>query len=72
MSAEGVVRRDELVWRAALQHGTPIVQVLSGGYTRESTPCIAASLEHLFRTFGLGEGGHAGLAGTAQPGETAS
>jgi hypothetical protein len=43
-----------MVWRAALERRVPVVQVLSGGYTRESTPCIAASLEHLFRTFGLG------------------
>lgn len=54
VSAEGVLRRDEMVWQAALDHGAPIVQVLAGGYTRESTPCIAASIENLFQRFDLG------------------
>jgi hypothetical protein len=43
-----------MVWQAALDHGAPIVQVLAGGYTRESTPCIAASIENLFQRFDLG------------------
>lgn len=32
----------------------PIVQLLSGGYTRESTPCIAACITALFSKFDLG------------------
>eukprot|EP00887_Chlorella_sp_A99_P001400 scaffold8.g1400.t1 len=63
VSTEGVRRRDELVWAAALEHGTPIVQVLSGGYTRASTPCIAASIASLFRRFGLGAAAAAGAGG---------
>lgn len=55
MSAEGVVRRDQMVWQAALEHSVPIVQVLSGGYTRRSTPCIASSIQNLFSTFNLGQ-----------------
>ncbi|EFN54902.1 hypothetical protein CHLNCDRAFT_23994, partial [Chlorella variabilis] len=55
VSAEGVVRRDQMVWQAALEHSVPIVQVLSGGYTRRSTPCIASSIQNLFSTFNLGQ-----------------
>lgn len=54
VSLEGVVRRDEMVWRAAAEHGVPIVQLLSGGYTKASTPCIAESIQNLFAKFSLG------------------
>ena len=54
VSAAGVVQRDELVWRAALAAGSPLVMLLSGGYTAASTPCIASSLENLFKKLGLG------------------
>ena len=49
VSAEAVRQRDELVFRAALEHGVPVVMLLSGGYTPASTPCIAASIESLMR-----------------------
>lgn len=62
----GVQERDEMVWRAALEHRVPIVQVLSGGYTQASTPAIADSLTNLFSTFGLG-GGTAPAAAAAGP-----
>lgn len=56
VSQAGVVERDETVWRAALEHGVPILQLLSGGYTKASTPCIASSVENLFAKFALGGG----------------
>lgn len=48
-----MVARDEMVWQASLEAGAPIMQVLSGGYTQASTPCIAASIANLCRTFEL-------------------
>lgn len=56
VSQAGVVARDEMVWRAALDHSAPIVQCLSGGYTQASTPCIAASISNLFAAFQLAGG----------------
>ena len=53
LSAGAVERRDEAVWAAAAAAGSPIVMVLSGGYTPASTPCIARSIINLFRKFGL-------------------
>lgn len=56
MSEAGVVERDRLVWAAAAQHKVPILMLLSGGYTRASTPVIARSIQALFEQFGLGAG----------------
>lgn len=53
VSQSGVVERDELVMAAALRHGVPVVMLLSGGYTRASTPCIVHSLENIHRRFGV-------------------
>lgn len=72
MSQEGVVRRDQMVWQAALQAGSPICMVLSGGYSPASIPCIAASIENLCSTFGLtGGGGNGGSEGGAAGAEAA-
>lgn len=56
VSEAGVVERDRLVWAAAAQHKVPILMLLSGGYTRASTPVIARSIQALFEQFGLGAG----------------
>ena len=56
VSPEGVVARDEMVWQAALDHGVPVVQLLSGGYTSASTPVIASCIKNLFDRFNLGGG----------------
>jgi hypothetical protein len=45
---EGVVRRDEAVWRACRAAGVPIVHLLAGGYTRPlSAETVTASLVNL-------------------------
>lgn len=54
VSESGVVERDRRVWAAAAQHGVPVVQLLSGGYTAASTPCIARCIQNLFHEFQLG------------------
>lgn len=56
VTEEGVLRRDEAVFAAAMEHRVPIVMLLSGGYTKDSTPCIARSIENLAARFGLVEG----------------
>lgn len=61
VSAAAVEERDALVWAAAAAAGAPIVMLLSGGYTRQGTPCIARSLGNLLDKFvGLKGGGAAG------------
>ena len=42
--------------QAALDHGVPVVQLLSGGYTSASTPVIASCIKNLFDRFNLGGG----------------
>lgn len=47
VTSQGIVTRDEIVFRAALKHDTPILMVLSGGYTRESSQIIGKSINNL-------------------------
>ena len=54
VSQEGVIERDRMVFEAALKNKVPVVMVTSGGYSKQSAPCIAASVENLVKTFGLG------------------
>ncbi|GFR45540.1 hypothetical protein Agub_g6933 [Astrephomene gubernaculifera] len=54
LSRQGVVARDEMVWRWCRDVArAPVVMLLSGGYTKESAGVIADSIENLFRVFGL-------------------
>ena len=56
VSFEGVIKRDEMVFEEALKHGVPVVMVTSGGYSKQSAPCIAKSVENLITKFGMGLG----------------
>ncbi|KAI6215644.1 Hist-deacetyl domain-containing protein [Aphelenchoides besseyi] len=51
ISAEGVVKRDEMVFTAAAEHSIPIVMVTSGGYTSRSAEAIAESVSNLLDKF---------------------
>ncbi|CAG9464444.1 unnamed protein product [Pedinophyceae sp. YPF-701] len=53
VSPEGVVRRDEMVFRAALDAKVPIALCTSGGYASNSWHVIAQSFENLHNKFGL-------------------
>lgn len=53
VSPAGVVRRDERVWQWALDRGVPVVQLLSGGYARNSAQVISDSIDNLARRFKL-------------------
>ena len=53
MSAEGVCKRDELVFAAALEAEVPICMALSGGYAKNSAIVIGQCLSHVFTKFDL-------------------
>lgn len=44
---QGIIERDEIVFRAARKHGIPILMVTSGGYQKKTAQIIAASLLNL-------------------------
>ena len=50
---EGVVQRDEMVFRHALSCKCPISMVLSGGYAAQSAQAVAMSIANLFIKFQL-------------------
>jgi histone deacetylase 11 len=49
ISFDGVIKRDELVFRSFIKDKIPIVMVLSGGYSSESVNVIKSSLENLYK-----------------------
>jgi histone deacetylase 11 len=49
VSKEGIINRDEIVFRNAVKNEIPILMVLSGGYTAESANIIGESIENLFK-----------------------
>ncbi|RGB31791.1 hypothetical protein C1646_708159 [Rhizophagus diaphanus] len=56
LSAEAILKRDEIVFRMAFDHGVPIVMLLSGGYQKKNAEIISASILNLISKFGLLEG----------------
>ncbi|XP_035244624.1 histone deacetylase 11 isoform X3 [Anguilla rostrata] len=56
ISPQGIVKRDEIVFRAARRHGIPILMVTSGGYQKKTARIIADSILNLHRQ-GLVGGG---------------
>ncbi|XP_058115891.1 histone deacetylase 11 isoform X1 [Anopheles ziemanni] len=47
ITPEGVIERDEIVFRAAMERSIPLVMLLSGGYLRSSARVIANSIINL-------------------------
>jgi histone deacetylase 11 len=47
ITAEGIIERDELVFTCTLERKTPILMLLSGGYTRRSAKIIGRSIENI-------------------------
>ncbi len=47
ISAEGIIARDEIVFRCAVERKVPILMLLSGGYTRRSAKIIGRSIENI-------------------------
>ncbi|XP_031423471.1 histone deacetylase 11 isoform X1 [Clupea harengus] len=58
ISPQGIVKRDEIVFRAARRRGLPILMVTSGGYQKKTARIIADSILNLHQQ-GLIEGGAA-------------
>lgn len=53
VTEEGIITRDECVFRNAIDHNIPILMVLSGGYHKKSGNIIAHSINNLINTFSL-------------------
>jgi len=51
ISEDGIIKRDEIVFRNAFKNKIPILMVLSGGYTRKSAGVIGKSIENILRCF---------------------
>ncbi len=51
ISPEGVIRRDEYIFKIAFDRKVPIVMVLSGGYQKTNAPNIAESIENIVEKF---------------------
>ena len=47
ISREGIIKRDEIVFKEAIKRKIPIIMVLSGGYTQESGEIVADSIINL-------------------------
>lgn len=51
VSEQGVIKRDELVFQAAIENKIPILMLLAGGYTKESSLVISNSINNLQNKF---------------------
>lgn len=49
ISEDGIIKRDEIVFRYALTKKIPILMVLSGGYSKESAAIIGKSIENILK-----------------------
>ncbi len=52
---QGIIKRDEIVFRAARRRGIPILMVTSGGYQKKTARIIADSILNLHRQGLIGE-----------------
>jgi len=53
ISADGIIKRDEYVFRLATENKIPVLMVLSGGYQKSNAQVIADSIENLGKKFHL-------------------
>lgn len=53
ITEEGIIKRDEFVFKNAFDNKIPILMVLSGGYDRKSGYIIAKSINNLIVKYGL-------------------
>jgi len=53
VSADGIIQRDEMVFREAMQKKIPVVMLLSGGYQQSNARVIADSIVNLNQKFEL-------------------
>ncbi|KTF94817.1 hypothetical protein cypCar_00004091, partial [Cyprinus carpio] len=55
ISPQGIIKRDEIIFRAARRRGIPILMVTSGGYQKKTARIIADSILNLHRQGLIGE-----------------
>ncbi|XP_062320320.1 histone deacetylase 11 isoform X3 [Osmerus eperlanus] len=67
ISPQGIVKRDEIVFRAARRRGIPILMVTSGGYQKKTARIIADSILNLQRQGLIGDDQGTGLADGVGP-----
>ena len=53
ISDEVIIKRDEIVFRAALENNIPICMVTSGGYQKKNAITIAESIANLYKKLNL-------------------
>lgn len=53
LTASGIIKRDEIVFKHCLKNSVPILMVLSGGYQKANAPTIASSISNLREKFKL-------------------
>ena len=53
ISQEGVIKRDNMIFKKALSQNIPIVMLLSGGYQKNNASLIASSIENLLQNHDL-------------------
>lgn len=76
MSEQGIAQRDQMVFSLALQLGTPVCMLLSGGYAKNNWKVVLGSITNLLSTFSLlksqsaGEGFGEGKGSADQKGPT--
>ena len=52
LSAEGIIKRDEAIFRICMNQKIPVMMILSGGYQQVNAEVIANSIENLYEKFG--------------------
>ncbi|KAL1265829.1 hypothetical protein QQF64_003856 [Cirrhinus molitorella] len=55
ISPQGIIKRDEIIFRAARRRGIPILMVTSGGYQKKTARIIADSILNLHKQGLIGE-----------------
>ena len=53
ITSDGIVKRDEMVFRHAIVNKVPVLMLLSGGYQKQNAPTIAESITNLIDKFNL-------------------
>lgn len=53
VSQKGIIERDYQVFKMAFERSIPILMVLSGGYSKESSDIICKSIENIIKKFNL-------------------
>jgi histone deacetylase 11 len=53
ISDQAIIKRDEIIFRAAIEQNISICMVTSGGYQKKNAPTIAESIDNLYKKLNL-------------------